>query len=449
MTHMNENEQQHLVETDFETDRGSRRKMARLLLLFPSSLLDTEHVRIIREMNTIEAIESSYTNDESESLQHTSDSVNPSPHRPFENSEEVPSNNYDKTSLINKAVDIMRTEDKDQAKLKFANIKQFLITVSNDASLEKDHEIKFIGADINFNESDNVRGLAASAIIYLYSKTGDLDLIKHIRRLSIDHVNVVRALVCLNLMSLKSSSSLFQNILQKYSTDEDLGVVMCLANVMDQIISVHNIEFSSILRKLFHNIRESESYLGDGLIAKIVTYAIKDGSSEYFTLLNHLIVSKLVVPKVKRTICFHLKEMLLHEPHESVAIKMYSKLVKDPDAEVREKSSFFLLNTIETKITSNEMPGYRIKKILNKMQPALNKLGKEILQEGFHPKIIEELISFLVAFWIYIPDKSLLYLDYFLQVSSLCLPVPHYQRPKSKANEKLLSFTSIGIMYSK
>lgn len=57
------------------------------------------------------------------------------------------------------------------------------------------------------------------------------------------------------------------------------------------------------------------------------------------------------------------------------------------------------------------MAGYKIKNILHKVQPALNKTGMEIVLRPFQPKVVEHLISFLKLFWVYMPDKLLQYLE--------------------------------------
>lgn len=309
-----------------------------------------------------------------------------------------------KIELLSSIIEYLgsKTEELDDAK--FSTFKDFLLTeVSNEdpKSDSEDKDSSIMGRD------DTVRGLVSRCLIRLYYHTKDEELIKHIEKLADDSINIVRGEVAYELRYLYFvNPSLTLKIVTKYSQESDHRVQFFLSDIVSVLAHKHPQETIDIIKNIIkvNNSKDGQFIqFYDGII--VYLSLIKQNQTAK-SLLNDLITNPELPDEYKENLPFILKESYLYnESTQDEALEIFSTFLDSKNHLIREKATFFLLVTLDDKKTSE------VKKIIDKIGPHLDKIAKEIEREKWDLRIIEELIKFLEKNWMYIPEKSIEYLQ--------------------------------------
>ena len=295
-----------------------------------------------------------------------------------------------------------KTEELDSSKL--SGLRDFILSNVTNEDPKENSDDKDTSTMWGY---DTIRGLTSKCLIRMYYHTKNKELIEPIEQLSNDPINIVRADVAHDLRYLYAANpTLTLQIVTKYSKESDHRVQFYLSDIVSVLAHKHPQETIDIIKNIV-----LVNYSKNGKFIQyhegIITYlALIKQNETAKSLLKDLVTNPDFPDEYRENLPFILKESYLHnESTQDEALEIFSMLLDSENHITREKATFFLLATLKDEPTSD------VKKIIDKIQPHLDKISKEIEREKWDLRIIEELIKFLEKNWKYIPQKSIEYLE--------------------------------------
>ena len=242
-----------------------------------------------------------------------------------------------------------------------------------------------------------VRGLAAECAVMTVSKYKDASLVPLVKELSEDGVNLVRCSVCKRLAELAGYDyGLAYEIALKYSREQDLYVQFYVPDMIRVVMGKDPAQASVLLENAVRAGNKSE------LVSSYMLYlALVEGEPKSKSLLDRALADPSE-KEIRMNLPFQMKQFFPR--FEDQILRMFHLLLDDPDREVREKASFFILGLIEDNAAADD-------KLLDKTASHLDRIASETGREEWDPRIFEELVRFLEKFWQEMPAKSIEYLE--------------------------------------
>ncbi len=242
-----------------------------------------------------------------------------------------------------------------------------------------------------------VRGLAAECAVVTVSKYKDASLVPLVKELSGDGVNLVRCSVCKRLAELADYDyGLAYEIALEYSCEQDLHVQFYVPDMIRVAAGKDPAQASVLLESAVRAGNKSE------LVSSYLLYlALVEGEPRANSLLDGALGDPSE-KEIRMNLPFQLKQFFPR--FEDQVLRMFYRLLGDPDNEVREKASFFLFGLIEDNAGADDG-------LLGKIAPHLDRIASETGRERWDPRLFEELVRFLEQFWQEMPAKSIEYLE--------------------------------------
>ena len=308
-----------------------------------------------------------------------------------------------KIKLLISINNYLNVENKEFNITKFPAFKDFLLI----EMLNKDPNSNSEDSGLDFMDHyDTIRGLVSRCLIKLYYHTKDKDLVEPIKKLSEDPINVVRAEIAYDSRYLYSvNPSLTLKIITKYSQDSDYRVQFFLTDIVSVLTYKHPQKTINIIKNIIQVNISSSRHLFQFYVDSIVYLSLIKQNPAAKSLLNKLIMNIELYDEFRKSLPFVLKSYLSNESTQDDALKIFYTLLDSKDHVIREKTTFFLLSTLNDKKT------FEIEKFIDKIKSHLDKIAMEIERKDWNIRIIEHLIKFLEENWIYIPKKSIEYLQ--------------------------------------
>ncbi len=288
-------------------------------------------------------------------------------------------------------------------KEKISSIKDYLLTQIVDPDPEENSEDKD-GSFMFYH--DSIRGLSARSIIQLAYHTKDLTLLPIIKKLANDPINIVRGEIGRTLRYLfYVDYDLTFEIAEKYSKDPDLRVQFFLSDILQFIIHKNTIHATSLIQNILST--SPENYTKIQGVENFLLYLVFHKNEENArNLLKKIVEENLYNKELRENLPFVLKEhYLFDEKYQDKSLEIFYKLLDNSEHDVREKATFFLLNSFDKdeKIDSHAF--------IKKIDLHLEKIANEVDRRPWDPRIIEELVRFLEKHWNSLPEKTIDYLE--------------------------------------
>lgn len=309
----------------------------------------------------------------------------------------------EKIELLEAISEYLDRETADLDNAKTQSIKELLISCKDDPSPEDDAD-----DDQHIMYYDTVRGLTAKCLVKLLFHSKDPTLVPLVKELSDDPVNIVRGDMCSMLDYLfDHDHELAYLIAKKYSTDDSTRVQYYLPTVLQRLANVNPKQATLIINNILDTQAKSGRIHQVEYLAYLVIYLAfhkEDQSAIY--LLDRIVKERVFSPEIRSKIPFALKDHYLFvDEFQAKSLDLLYALLDDPNWQVRDMAAFFTLYSFSK---HESVDG---KEFVKKIGRHLDRIASEVDRDSWCPRIIENLVRFLIDFWHLLPEKTIDYLE--------------------------------------
>ena len=251
-----------------------------------------------------------------------------------------------------------------------------------------------------------VRGLAAECAIAMACRYGDASLVPLVKDLSKDGANSVRRGVCKRLTELACCHyNPAYEIALEYSREQDPRVQFYVPYMIKVAMGKNTAQASVLLENAVLAGNRSEI-----VVSCLLRLALAEGEPKSKRLLDRAL-DEPSEKEIRTNLPFQMKQFFPR--FEEQVLRVFYRLLEDPDNEVRHKACLFLLALAEDRADG-----------LDKIAPHLDRIASEVGREPCDPRILEHLVRFLAKFWEKMPRKSLECLEKLTRLSGYASTQP-------------------------